>query len=74
MLGMGQLPLRLLSYDIGSRRAGETSQSTWGAPVQYGDLARTSKLPQTQLRAGLLVLIQHNYVNVYLKQVGGLLP
>ncbi|PRW61528.1 DNA-directed RNA polymerase III subunit RPC3 isoform A [Chlorella sorokiniana] len=35
---------------------------------QYGDLARTSKLPQPQLRAGLLVLIQHNYVNVYLKQ------
>lgn len=40
-------------------------------PVQYGDLARTSRLPQQQLRAGLLVLIQHNYVNVYLKQVSG---
>lgn len=38
--------------------------------AQYGDLVRISKLPQPQLRAGLLVLIQHNYVNVYLKQVG----
>ena len=35
---------------------------------QYGDLARISKVPQQQLKSALLVLVQHNYVNVYLKQ------
>lgn len=35
---------------------------------QYGDLLRGSGLPPPQLRAGLLVLLQHNYVDVYLKE------
>lgn len=35
---------------------------------QYGELVRSSGLPAAQLRAALLVLIQHNYVNCYLKE------
>ncbi len=37
-------------------------------PEQYGELVRSSGLPAAQLRAALLVLIQHNYVNCYLKE------
>lgn len=41
----------------------------WAAPcVQYGELVRVSGLPAGQLRAALLVLIQHNYVNCYHKE------
>ncbi|KAL4423849.1 hypothetical protein ABPG75_001150 [Micractinium tetrahymenae] len=35
---------------------------------QYGELVRASGLAPPQLRAALLVLIQHNYVNCYLKE------
>ena len=41
--------------------------SSWPA-AQYGELARASGMPPLQLRAGLLVLVQHNYVDVYLKR------
>ena len=44
-----------------------TSSLCSSMPKQYGDLVRVSGMPPAQLRAGLLVLIQHNYVNVYLK-------
>lgn len=36
--------------------------------TQYADLVRRGGLALPQLRAGLLVLVQHNYVNVYLKE------
>lgn len=35
---------------------------------QYGELVRVSGLPAAQLRAALLVLLQHNYVSCYLKE------
>lgn len=39
------------------------------APLeQYGELVRVSGLPAAQLRAALLVLLQHNYVSCYLKE------
>ena len=45
------------------------------APVsQYGDLVRHSGLPPGQLRAALLMLVQHNYVNCYLKQASTCCP
>lgn len=35
---------------------------------QYGELLKTSGLPAGQLSSAVLVLIQHNYVNCYLKE------
>ncbi|PSC73409.1 DNA-directed RNA polymerase III subunit RPC3 [Micractinium conductrix] len=63
-----RLALKLVGEALGSKCEQVVKCLIDHGVQQYGDLVRHSGLPPGQLRAALLMLVQHNYVNCYLKQ------